>query len=50
MLIGKGGRIARQHLSDKSVAEIIKGYAAADGLDPAIFAGHSLRPQAHSRP
>jgi site-specific recombinase XerD len=41
--IGKGGRIGRKRLSDKSVAEIIKRYAAATGLDPAIFSGHSLR-------
>lgn len=41
--IGKGGRIGRERLSDKSVAEIIKRYAAMAGLDPAIFSGHSLR-------
>jgi hypothetical protein len=43
LFIGKGGRIGRHRLSDKSVAEIIKRYAAATGLDPAIFSGHSLR-------
>jgi site-specific recombinase XerD len=36
-------RIGRHRLSDKSVAEIIKRYAAAAGLEPAIFSGHSLR-------
>jgi hypothetical protein len=34
--IGKGGRIG-------GVAEIMKCYAAAAGLDPALFSGHSLR-------
>jgi hypothetical protein len=37
------GAQAGKRLSDKSVAEIIKRYAAMAGLDPAIFSGHSLR-------
>lgn len=41
--IGKGGRLAATSLSDKSVAEIVKRYAGAAGLDPAMFSGHSLR-------
>lgn len=39
----KGGRIRPQALSTKSVATIVKIYAAKAGLDPAEFAGHSLR-------
>lgn len=39
----KGGRIRDQALSDKSVANIVKKYAAKAGLDAADFAGHSLR-------
>ncbi len=41
--IGKGGRIGAGALSDRSVADIVKRYAAAAGLDPKLFAGHSLR-------
>ena len=39
----KGGGVLPVALSTKSVAEIVKGYAALAGLDPALFAGHSLR-------
>jgi site-specific recombinase XerD len=41
--IAKGGRVNQKALSDKSVAQIVKRYALAAGLDPAIFSGHSLR-------
>lgn len=41
--IGKGGRVNRNRLSDKSVAGIVKRWAAAAKLDPAMFSGHSLR-------
>jgi len=41
--IGKGERIGSRALSGNAVAEIIKRYAAAAGLDPTLFAGHSLR-------
>ena len=37
------GRIARTALSDKSVALVVKRAALAAGLDPAHYAGHSLR-------
>lgn len=37
------GHIASRHLADKSVALIVKRYAAAAGMDPARYAGHSLR-------
>jgi site-specific recombinase XerD len=39
----KGGGVLPVALSTKSVAEIVKAYAELAGLDPAIFAGHSLR-------
>ena len=41
--IGKGGRVKQRALSDKSVAEIVKRYARAAGLDAGLFSGHSLR-------
>jgi len=41
--VGKGGRVSISRLSDKSVANIVKIYAERLGLDPASFAGHSLR-------
>jgi len=39
----KGGMLTDQRLADRSVAEIVKRRAAAAGLDPAKFSGHSLR-------
>jgi site-specific recombinase XerD len=41
--IGKGGRVSRNRLSGNAIAEIVKRYARAAGLDPALFSGHSLR-------
>lgn len=41
--ITKGGNLRPQAITDKSIAGIVKRYAAAAGLDPAQFAGHSLR-------
>lgn len=41
--ITKGGKLREQAISDKSIAEIVKRYAEAAGLDPNQFAGHSLR-------
>lgn len=41
--IRKGGTLTDQRLADRSVAEIVKRRAAAAGLDPAKFSGHSLR-------
>lgn len=34
---------SRQRLSDKAVARIVQGAASRAGLDPRMFAGHSLR-------
>lgn len=39
----RGGRPLGRHLTPKSVAIIVKRYAELAGLDPALFAGHSLR-------
>jgi site-specific recombinase XerD len=41
--VDKGGRISAARLSCKSVADIVKRYGVRIGLDPAAFAGHSLR-------
>jgi integrase len=41
--IGKGGRVSRNRLSGNAIAEIVKRYTRAAGLDPALFSGHSLR-------
>jgi integrase len=41
--VAKGGRIFETHLTDKSVANIVKRYAAKLGFDPKAFGGHSLR-------
>lgn len=42
--IGKGARCATPaRLTDRSVASIVKHYAAAAGFDPAIYSGHSMR-------
>lgn len=41
--VTKAGTLRGSSLSDKSVALIVKKYAALAGLDPKDFAGHSLR-------
>lgn len=41
--IRKGDRVQDQRLTDRSVALIVKRHASPIGLDPAMFAGHSLR-------
>lgn len=41
--IAKGNRVKPDRLTDRSVAEIVKSHTARVGLDPAVFAGHSLR-------
>lgn len=40
---GKGGRVKPTRLTDKSVADIVKRYAAAAGFDASTFSGHSMR-------
>lgn len=41
--ISRGGRLGHGPLNDHRVAQLIKELCAAAGLDPAPFAGHSLR-------
>jgi site-specific recombinase XerD len=41
--VDRSGRVSGDRLGDRSVAEIVKRYAAAAGLDPEQVAGHSLR-------
>lgn len=41
--ISKAGNVLQYRLSDKSVSLIVKKYAAAIGLDPTDYGGHSLR-------
>jgi integrase len=41
--VTKGGRVTGTALSDKAVVRLIKQAAGDAGLDPARFAGHSLR-------
>ena len=41
--MGKNGKCRPHRLNSNSVAKIIKRAAAAAGLDPAVYAGHSLR-------
>jgi len=41
--IRKGDKVQNERLTDRSVANIVKAYAARVGLDPTSFSGHSLR-------
>jgi len=41
--VGRDGRAASQHLSDRAVARAVNWAAERAGLDPSRFAGHSLR-------
>jgi integrase len=41
--IGKGGRIGTERLADHTVVRVVKASARRVGLDPKLFAGHSLR-------
>lgn len=41
--VDKGGNVAPTRLVGESVAQIVKKHAARIGLDPASYAGHSLR-------
>jgi integrase len=41
--VAKGGRLGEQRLTDKSVCDLVKAYAARLGLKPADFGAHSLR-------
>ena len=41
--INRHGHLSHKRLSGNAVAEIVKRYVGAAGMDPARFAGHSLR-------
>lgn len=41
--VSRSGRVLAGRLTDRSIADIVKRYAATVGLDPEIFGGHSLR-------
>ena len=41
--VNKAGRIGSDRLSDKAIARLVKDRAAAAGLDPTHYSGHSLR-------
>ena len=41
--VSKAGRLLGEGLSDKAVVRLVKQAAAAAGLDPTLYAGHSLR-------
>ncbi|MGF7159191.1 integrase [Rhodoligotrophos appendicifer] len=41
--VAKGGLVAAERLTDRSVALVIKELVKKAGFDPALFAGHSLR-------
>jgi integrase len=41
--IAKGGRIGTERLADYTVVRVVKASARRVGLDPKLFAGHSLR-------
>ena len=41
--VNRHGRVAGARLSDRAVADIVKEAALRAGLDPADYAGHSLR-------
>jgi integrase len=41
--INKGGTVAQERLTDRSVANIVKAYAGRAGFDASTFSGHSLR-------
>ena len=41
--VHRGGHVRPKGIAGRVVAEIVKQYALATGLDPAEFSGHSLR-------
>lgn len=41
--INKAGTVSTERLTDRSVANLVKAYAARAGLDEKLFSGHSLR-------
>ena len=41
--VDRWGRLGRRALTGRSVADVVKRHAQAAGLDPSLYAGHSLR-------
>ena len=41
--VDRWGRLGRESVTGRTVANVVKAHAAAAGLDPALYAGHSLR-------
>ena len=41
--VDRWGRLGRRAITGRTVANVVKHYAEAAGLDPTIYAGHSLR-------
>ena len=41
--VDRWGRLGRKAVTGKTVANVVKQYAQAAGLDPTLYAGHSLR-------
>ncbi len=41
--VDRWGRIGRTAITGRTVANVVKAHAEAAGLDPALYAGHSLR-------
>ncbi len=41
--VDRWGRLGTTAVTGRAVAEVVKAYAAAAGLDPALYSGHSLR-------
>ncbi len=41
--VDRWGRLGRSAITGRTVANVVKAYAEAAGLDPSLYAGHSLR-------
>ena len=41
--VDRWGRLGRRAITGRTVADVVKRHARAAGLDPALYAGHSLR-------
>lgn len=41
--VGRWGRVGEHRLNDRAVARVVQRCASAVGLDPCLYAGHSLR-------
>jgi integrase len=41
--VDRWGRLGRSAITGRTVANVVKAHAEAAGLDPALYAGHSLR-------